>query len=216
VAGVHHVQDVELLVPNFEKLWKDRELRGKFQLCAAGFNLNKQDGKIWMNPYYNYVERCFTMNYKEIRDKEYKEYLLGNIPDGNEKTGDKPYRRLWGLDTFNYAKLYDLIDVSLVPLHETMFSACKSELKLIEAGFKKKACIVSNVKPYKGIATDENSILVNPNRNDIDWFVAMRKMIKEPNLIADKAEALYQTVKDKYDIRNVNVERVQLFKRLCE
>ena len=217
IAGVHHVQDVELLVPGILRLWKDRDLHGKFQLCPGGFNLNKdENGKMWMNAYYHYVEQCFTDNYKMIRDSDYKGYLQGNIPDGNDKTGDKPYRRLWGLDTFNYAKLYDLIDVSLVPLYSTMFSSCKSELKLIEAGFKKKACIVSNVAPYAGIATDENSILVNENRNYIDWFTGMRKFIKDKDLIKEKGEALYETVKDKYHIKNVNVERVQLFKRLCE
>lgn len=217
IAGVHHVQDVELLVPSINKVWKDRELYGKFQFAPAGFNLNKEpNGKQWMNVYYKYVEQCFTDNYKHIKDKQYLRYLHDNNPSENENTFDRPYRRLWGLDTFNYAKLYDLIDVSLVPLHETMFSSCKSELKLIEAGFKKKACIVSNIRPYAGIATDENSLLVNPNRNDIDWFVSMRKLIKNPEMIKDLGEALYETVKSKYDIRNVNVERRQIFQRLCE
>ena len=213
IAGVHHGADVEILKPNFDKLWKDKTSYGKFQLAAAGFNLN--EGK-YMNPYYHYVEQLFTDNYKHIKDANYKEYLKLNNPKDNELTFDKPYRRLWGLDTFNYGKLYNFIDVSLVPLQQNLFTACKSELKLIEAGFMKKAVIVSNVRPYDELATKENSILIEPNRNGIDWYVQMRNLIKEPERVKDLGEALYESVKDKYHIKNVNVERMQIFDRQCE
>ena len=213
IAGVHHMADIEILKPNIDKLFKDKQSYGKYQLAPAGFNLN--EGK-WMNPYYAYVEQIFTDNYSHIKDKAYKDYLKAFNPEGNENTFDKQYRRLWGLDTFNYGKLYNLIDVSLVPLHENMFSACKSELKLIEAGFMKKAVIVSNVKPYDNVATKDNSILIEPNRNGVDWFVQMRNLIKEPERAKDLGLAMYDMVKDKYHIKNVNVERKQIFERLCE
>ena len=213
IAGVHHMADIEILKPNIDKLFKDKQSYGKYQLAPAGFNLN--EGK-WMNPYYAYVEQIFTDNYSHIKDKVYKDYLKAFNPEGNENTFDKQYRRLWGLDTFNYGKLYNLIDVSLVPLHENMFSACKSELKLIEAGFMKKAVIVSNVKPYDNVATKDNSILIEPNRNGVDWFVQMRNLIKEPERAKDLGLAMYDMVKDKYHIKNVNVERKQIFERLCE
>lgn len=214
IAGVHHNKDVELLYPNLQKLWKDSSVYNKFQLCPAGFNINKfPDGRQEINPYYKYVEQLFTDNYKLIRDKNYKDYLKTNNPIDNELTHDKEYRRLWGLDTFNYGKLYNLIDVSLVPLAETAFSANKSELKLIEAGFMKKAVIVSDVKPYDLLATESNSCLIKPTRNHIDWYIAMKKLINEPNLRNDLAEQLYEDVKDKYHIKNVNVERKQIFEQ---
>ena len=216
IAGVHHTADVELLKPNFDKLWKDKQSYGKFQLCPAGFNMNTFQDTVSMNPYYAYVEQLFTNNYAHIKDNQYKEYLKSFNPADNENTYDRPYRRLWGLDTFNYGKLYNLIDVSLVPLVPNMFSACKSELKLIEAGFMKKAVIVSNVKPYEGIATKDNSILVNYNRNGIDWFIGMRNLIQDRNRVEDLGQAMYETVKDKYHIKTVNVERKQIFDKLCE
>lgn len=216
IAGVHHIADIEILKPNLDKLWKDNKSYGKFQIAPAGFNLNNHDGIMSMNPYYHYVEQVFTDNYKYIKDKAYKDYLKSFNPLDNELTFDKPYRRLWGLDTFNYGKLYNLIDVSLVPLHQNMFSACKSELKLIEAGFMKKAVIVSNVKPYDNVATKENSILIEPNRNGVDWYVQMRNLIQDKERIKDLGEAMYETVKDKFHINTVNIERKQILEKLCE
>lgn len=213
IAGVHHIEDIEILKPNFDKIWKDKSCEGKFQLCPAGFNLN--EGK-YMSPYYHYIEQLFTNNYRHIKDFSYVEYLLKNNPEDNELTYDKPYRRLWGLDTFNYGKLYNLIDVSLVPLHQTMFSGCKSELKLIEAGFMKKAAIVSNVRPYDLVATQDNSILIEPNVNGFEWAKQMRNLIKNPAMVEDLGQAMYESVKDKYHIKTVNVERKQILQRLCE
>lgn len=216
IAGVHHGADVEILKPNFDKLWKDKQSHGKFQLAPAGFNLNTHEGVSSMNPYYHYVEQLFTDNYKHIKDENYKQYLKTNNPEDSDKTFDRPYRRLWGLDTFNYGKIYNLIDVSLVPLQQNLFTACKSELKLIEAGFMKKAVIVSNVRPYDELATKDNSILINPNRNGIDWYVAMRNLIKEPERVKDLGEAMYESVKVNYHIDTVNKTRKQIFERLCE
>lgn len=216
IAGVHHNADIEILKPGIDKLFKDRQSYGKFQLCPAGFNMNNHNGKLSMNPYYHYVEQVFTNNYGHIKDKEYKEYLKSNNPQDNEQTWDKEYRRLWGLDCFNYGKLYNLIDVSLVPLHESWFSSCKSELKLIEAGFMKKACIVSNVRPYDLVANEYNSIRIKPSRNEYDWFVEMRNLCKEPERIKDLGEALHESVKVRYHIDTVNVERKQILERLCE
>lgn len=210
IAGVHHAMDIEMIHGNILKIHKDFELNKTIQMVVAGFNLNGSE----MNLYYKYIEMLFTDNYKAIKDKEYLTYLLANNPEQNEQTFDRFYRRLWGLDTFNYGKLYNLIDVSLVPLKETIFSACKSELKLIEAGFMKKAVIVSNVKPYEGIATKDNAIIINPNRNHIEWYTSIKHLSKDRERIADLADAMYDTVKVKYHIDTVNVERKQLFEAL--
>lgn len=207
IAGVHHVADVELLKVCIDKLYKNCK---DFQLLPAGFNLNKIGDKLYMNQYYAYVEAIFTNGYKALKNKKYVDYLKTYVPDNNQ-TFDEPYKRLWGLDTFNYGKLYNFIDVSLVPLHPTMFSSNKSELKLIEAGFMKKAVIVQDCAPYNLLATDKNSIKIKTTRNEWDWYVEMKKLIGDKERIKDMGEALYESVKDKYDIKKVNVERKQIF-----
>lgn len=207
IAGVHHIKDVELLKVCIDKLYKNCK---DFQLLPAGFNLNKVGDKMYMNQYYAYVEAIFTNGYKALKNKDYVSYLKEFNPNDNDKFNE-PYKRLWGLDTFNYGKLYNFIDVSLVPLHPTLFSSNKSELKLIEAGFMKKAVIVQDCMPYNILATDKNTIKIKTTRNEWDWYVEMRNLIGDKERIKDLGEALYDRVKDKYDIKNVNVERKQIF-----
>ena len=132
----------EILYDNLNLLYFEKELKGKYQICAAGFNISKYGDKHYVNPYYQYLEQLFTNNYKHL-PKEYEDYLMQYVPDNNYDYNEI-YRRLWGMDTVNYGKSYNFIDVSLVPLQQNLFTACKSELKLIEAGFMKKAVIVSN------------------------------------------------------------------------
>jgi hypothetical protein len=42
----------------------------------------------------------------------------------------------------------------------------------------------------------------------------MSKLIKEPNLIEDLGNSLYETVKDKYSLVNVSKERVEFLKTI--
>ena len=48
----------------------------------------------------------------------------------------------------DYAFHYDKVHVSLAPLENTPFNKAKSNLKIIEAGFKKKALIATKIPPY--------------------------------------------------------------------
>ena len=91
-----------------------------------------------------------------------------------------------------YAKFYDEIDVSLIPLRDNRFNKLKSNLKLIESGFKKKACIVSNVHPYEPMLKHGKNCLVVKHKND--WYKNMVKLIENPNMIEDLSEQLYNDV----------------------
>ena len=89
----------------------------------------------------------------------------------------------------DYARFYDTIDVSLIPLRNNRFNRLKSNLKLIESGFKKKACIVSNVHPYEPMLVNGKNCLVVKHKND--WYKNMTKLIDNPNMIEDLSEQLY-------------------------
>jgi glycosyltransferase involved in cell wall biosynthesis len=119
-----------------------------------------------------------------------------------------------------YAKNYSKFDISLSPIKNTMFNRMKSQLKVIEAGFYKKALIASNIGPYtidlkhcldNGNFVDGNAILINEARNHADWAKFIEKLVKNPNLIKDMGERLYETVKDKYDLKNVTNDRKQFY-----
>ena len=101
----------------------------------------------------------------------------------------------------------------------------KSQLKVIEAGFYKKALIASNIGPYtidlkhclkNGEFVDGNAILVDENRNHSDWHKSIKKLVNNPNMIKDMGERLYESVKDVYDLRNVTKTRAEWYKSIVK
>jgi hypothetical protein len=116
-----------------------------------------------------------------------------------------------------------MFDVSLAPLKDTLFNRLKSQLKVIEAGFYKKALIASNIGPYtidlkhsldKGNFIDGNALLVDKHRNKSDWAKYMKKLIQNPNFVTDLGERLYETVNGKYDLKSATELRREIYKTL--
>ena len=233
LGGSSHLYDIELLSDGISSTHDTFGNKVQFVLC--GFDLrgqvteiNRQTGEqkrrdirptetVW----YKY-ESMFTKNYK-VLDDEYQKYLLNfvELPYNDE---DKPYRRRWTQDITKYGNNYNYFDVSLAPLVESVFNANKSQLKIIEAGFHKKAIIASETDPFtldlvsavdEGKFNDKgNSLLVNPKRNHKDWAKQMKRLVDNPNMIEDLGNRLYETVKDKYSLRNTCRDRVEFFKSI--
>jgi hypothetical protein len=112
-----------------------------------------------------------------------------------------------------YAKFYDEIDVSLIPLRDNRFNKLKSNLKLIESGFKKKACIVSNVHPYEPMLKHGKNCLVVKHKND--WYKNMVKLIENPNMIEDLSEQLYLDCQVQH-IDRIAELRYKTYKKILE
>jgi glycosyltransferase involved in cell wall biosynthesis len=136
-----------------------------------------------------------------------------------------PYKRVWTQPVDTYAGNYSTFDISLAPIKNHIFNRMKSQLKVIEAGFYKKALIASNVGPYtidlkhalkNGEFTDGNALLVNETNNHSDWAKNIKKLVENPNMITDLGERLYETVKDKYDLNVVTAERASFYKSLIK
>ena len=154
--------------------------------------------------------------FEELFQKLTAEKSEGADPEDKNES----YLRVWTKPVTGYAKNYSKFDISLSPIKNTMFNRMKSQLKVIEAGFYKKAIIASNIGPYtidlkhcldNGNFVDGNAILVNEARNHADWSKFIEKLVKNPNLIKDMGERLYETVKDKYDLNNVTNDRKQFY-----
>jgi glycosyltransferase involved in cell wall biosynthesis len=229
LGGSSHLHDIQLLDSGFSKL---THLKDKVQYVLCGFDtrgsvteINAQTGQhtkrnilpaetVWAQ-----YEKVFTQNYKIVSD-DYKNYLLKYNQEDYDSEKNESYLRVWTKPVTGYAKNYSKFDVSLAPIKNTMFNRMKSQLKVIEAGFYKKAIIASNIGPYTldlkhclehGNFVDGNAILVNESRNHADWSKFIEKLVKNPNLIKDMGERLYETVKDKYDLNNVTKDRKQFY-----
>ena len=233
LGGSSHLFDIELMSNGISTTHNSYKDKVQFVLC--GFDLRgtvteidsqtnqqrnrpiKPNETVW----YKY-EKIFTDNYSVISD-EYKTYL-NSFTDTPYDDVNEPYRRRWTKEINSYATNYNTFDVSLAPLVESLFNANKSQLKVIEAGFHKKAIIASETDPYtldlisavdNGVFNKNgNALLVNPKRNHKDWAKNIKRLIENPNMIEDLGERLYETVKDKYSLKKVCQDRVEFFKSI--
>lgn len=113
----------------------------------------------------------------------------------------------------NFGQEYNKYDVILVPLQDVRFNKYKSELKLIECGFMRKAIIISDVMPYSPyLKHKENCLTARKPKDFIKW---MQFLTDHPDWIERLGEGLYETVKDKFDYKTISNKRYQIFKELC-
>jgi glycosyltransferase involved in cell wall biosynthesis len=232
LGGSSHLHDLQLL-----DLAKLTQYKDKLQFVLCGFDtrgtvteINQQTGEhkkrdilphetVWAQ-----YEKIFTQNLTTVSE-EYKKYLLKYTQEVYPNELSEPYVRVWTKPVTSYAKNYSKFDVSLAPIKNHMFNRMKSQLKVIEAGFYKKAIIASDLGPYTidlkhclehGNFVDGNALLVNENRNHSDWAKYIEKLVKNPNMVKDMGERLYETVKDKYDLNKVTKDRAEFYKSLIK
>jgi glycosyltransferase involved in cell wall biosynthesis len=234
LGGSSHLHDLKLLDGMVSKL---QPIQDKLQFYVCGFDirgtvteLNKQTGEqkqrpikpeetVWVR-----YEEIFTNNYK-IVSPEYKKFL-DNFEDSVYPDLEKEnYVRVWTRPVDSYARNYSNFDISLAPIKNHVFNRMKSQLKVIEAGFYKKALIASNVGPYtidlkhamkNGEFTDGNALLVDEPKNHSDWSKYIKKLVDNPNMIVDLGEKLYETVSHKYHLDTVTHERASFYKSLIK
>jgi len=235
LGGSSHLHDLMLLDGFVQKNGKD--INDKLQYVLCGFDvrgtmteINQQTGEQKQRPILPHetvwarYEEIFTDKYSII-DENYKKFLLDYKEIEYKSDLELPYQRVWTKPVTSYAANYSKFDISLAPIKNHIFNRMKSQLKVIEAGFYKKALIASNIGPYtidlkhclkNGEFVDGNALLVDEHRNHSDWSKYIKKLVNNPNLITDMGERLYETVKDEYDLRNVTKTRAEWYKTLVQ
>ena len=231
LGGSSHLHDLKLLDGTFNKL---RPIKDKFSVYLCGFDtrgtvteINKDTGEQKQRPInpeetvWARYEEIFTDRYNMV-DPKHKEYLL-KFKEEEYVSDTLPfYNRVWTKPVTSYAANYRWFDVSLAPIKNHIFNRVKSQLKVIEAGFYKKAIIASNIGPYtidlkhslnNGNFVDGNALLVDEVRTG-DWSKYMKKLIDNPNWAYDLGQRLYETVKDTYDLNKVTKDRAELYSSL--
>ena len=234
LGGSSHLHDLKLLDGMVNKL---KPIQDKLQYYVCGFDIrgsvteiNKETGErkqrpikpqetVWVK-----YEEIFTDNYKIITP-EYKIFLDKFVEEDYPAIQNENYVRVWTRPVESYARNYSNFDISLAPIKNHIFNRMKSQLKVIEAGFYKKAIIASNVGPYtidlkhalkNGEFTDGNALLVDETKNHSDWSKYIKKLVDNPNMITDLGERLYETVSQKYDLNIVTKTRAEFYKSLIK
>lgn len=236
LGGSSHLRDLEILEGLVGKV-KSHGLIDKVQFVLCGYDLRgtmtiidkntkgqtqrpiKPHESVWFQ-----YEKIFTDNYTTI-SPEYKAFLEQFKNEEYPNVANEPYRRVWTKPISTYASNYNLFDISLAPIEENIFNKSKSQLKVIEAGFHKKAIIAQDFGPYQldiinghkfggEWDTNGNGILIEPNKNHKDWFKFVKKLIESPELITQLSENLHNLVKNKYSLDTVSETRRNLYKKL--
>lgn len=233
LGGSSHLHDLKLLDGTFAKL---SPLKDNFSTYLCGFDIrgtvteiNKETGEQKQRPInpeetvWARYEEIFTDKYRLV-DDVHKNFLMKFKEEDYFPDVEPFYTRIWTKPVTSYAANYRWFDVSLAPIKNHIFNRVKSQLKVIEAGFYKKAIIASNVGPYtidlkhslkNGEFVDGNALLVDEVRNG-DWAKYMKKLIQNPNWAYDLGQRLYETVKDTYDLNKVTKDRAELYKTLVK
>jgi hypothetical protein len=144
-----------------------------------------------------------------VKDDKVSEAMLG-VLSGKGRADIDQFNIYPSTSILEYANFYKLINVGLIPLVDTEFNKMKSNLKLLEIGAHKKGLICQNIHPYDDILTDKNCIKINKKR---EWYWAFDKYIKNPNMIIDHGEQLFEDVQ-KYNIDVVVNDLYQFLKNL--
>jgi len=186
IGGTMHWHDIQLLrgVPN--RLYHDSKLKGKYEFRLFGY---KRDS--------------IFVNFANI----FTDY--GRSLDACKLFPVRPV--LHNEENPSYAQYYNDLDVVLVPLIDDKFNNSKSELKIVEAGFFHKPVIVSNVIPYKYIINNKNALIV---RNPKDWYKHIKFLINNPDKIQEYGENLYQSVKERYSLKNITKKRAEFYRAI--
>ena len=237
LGGSSHLEDLKLLSGLVSKLKSDK-LLDKVQFVLCGFDLrgtmtmiDPKTGQKTQRPikpkesvWYKY-EQIFTDDYKSVSE-DYKKFLLDFKKEEYPNVMSEPYRRVWTKPVSTYATNYNLFDISLAPLTDNKFNLMKSQLKVIESGFHKKALIAqdfgpyridlinANVRPNKGESTtvfnaEANAYMVSNDSKQ--WYQFIKRLINNPEQINILGENLYNTVKDTYSIEAVSKHRRDLY-----
>jgi glycosyltransferase involved in cell wall biosynthesis len=232
LGGSSHLHDLMLLDGMVSKL---SEIKDQIQYVLCGFDtrgmmteINQQTGEKKQRPIkphetvWHEYEKIFTNNYS-IVSPQYKDYLYQFTQTNFENEGEEPYLRVWTKPVTSYARNYSKFDISLAPIKPHIFNKVKSQLKVIEAGFYKKALIASDFGPYtidlkhaltNGNYNGGNALLVGDSRNHSDWAKYVKKLVQNPNLRIDLGENLYEHVSKKYSLHVVTKERAEFYKTL--
>lgn len=160
--------------------------------------------------------------FKAVMDlkKELSTLFLGCEPGYEPKVRsfyfDKVQNRVEGIQLFAMSLASTHADIGIAPLWGDEFDAAKSELHWLEYAAVGAAVVAERMDgkgPYSVIRDGVDGLLV---RGRQDWYDALRRLIRNPNLRADIAAAARERVLAEYDYRVRAQEWIDAFQWAIE
>jgi glycosyltransferase involved in cell wall biosynthesis len=198
-GSVTHENDIKLLRNPIKKL---KPHSARIKMVLGGW----QDSKFAREQYEKNEINKYALA-GAIRTEEIWQRMFSSFTAG----GSLPYAKLHGTGPNNYMQMYENADIMVIPLENSDWHGCKSNLKILEAASKRIPCIVSNVLPYS-YDSDAPVFWVNSQK---DWFSHLNYLILNPEARADAGNKLYEWAKAKYNLADINTRRRAAFENLC-
>lgn len=198
--GTTHVDDIKLISDSVTQSLKDDNFYKNGQIVLCGFNAKFNEPSIYVG-----YEKMLTDSLNTLRSLD-SDYVKRLIKVKNPNGVSKPYRRISAVNVESFYKIHNELDLVVAPLEANEFNSCKSNIKMLEAGFMDCAVMVHNVSPYKEIITKENCFDLS-ERSFFDW---QKHILNNPNDLEDRKLALKETVK-RFELRNLTDKRKELY-----
>lgn len=174
-------------VPFSEKILKDNSEIVRI-FYGAGSNTHDED--------INSIAKVLCDVLEENENVEL--FLLGDLNFSN--IDDSLIQRIHKIPRLNTEEYYTLIstmDIAVIPLTYSIFTECKSNIKLIEASWFMIPSVVCNLPEFTTIIEDGKNGFVAKTIQD--WYLKISILIKNPRLRKSMGEKARQLVLDNYD-----------------
>lgn len=201
-GGSSHTEDIKQLL-EFPRYLTEKQL-DEIELVFCGYDTKAENVTVDENG--KIVDRkplddklnwwVQTENKFKSQVKHYKRIKSKNICDGK------------------FGKIYEDIDVLLVPLENNKFNRCKSELKFIEAGFTNTAVVCSNVVPYNNFGIDNNTCLIVKEPNPQAWAKDIKKLLRDKPLLYSITSNNTFNVKTLRNLERITEKRVEFLRKI--
>lgn len=199
--GVTHIPDIATISKDVQKCLYDYRFSNKGQIVLCGFNAEHREESIYIG-----YEKMLTNDLKVFQYAKEYVYQLKILmkPNGDNMA----YKRIWAVPVDDFAQVHNELDVVVAPLKDSEFNSCKSNIKMLEAGFMDCAVMCHNVAPYSFDMTKENSFDLT-EKNFFEW---QGYIINNPNLLAEKKQALKEYVQ-RFELTKLTDKRKQIYEK---
>lgn len=207
IGGSSHERDLDRIKGTFNLLFNDKEVKDKIQVVMCGFDTRGSVTEI--NPITKEEKT------RAITPKESIWHKFEAIFSDNLKASPDQYSRRYTLPITRYGEHYNFVDVCLAPLDQHTFNECKSELKIVETGLRRKVLIASNLYVYKDLLThEENALLVDPRRDHKDWAKYIKRVVLDSDLRNKLSSNLHDLTFPKYTLQETTKIRANFYKEI--
>ena len=202
-GGSSHMEDIKQLL-DFPKYLTEKQVK-EIEVVLCGYDV-KNSEKVEIDDNGNVVSKS------KLDEKYNWWYQIEN----KLKLVSPNYKRIETKDIVKgeFGQIYKDIDILLVPLNNTTFNRCKSELKFIEAGFTNTAIMASNVIPYSNFGTNNSDCILVKEPTPQCWAKEIKKLLRDRDKILNITSENSFRVRTLRNLETITDKRIEFLNKI--